>query len=278
MDRFRPPRARSTANQGGQLQGEFAGDSYDECVDEQPSLTEQRVLLVPGTLMSAKSYDAVRAHADLRADGLDADGVEWMLDVPHCDIPRAADCVAERIRSGTGPAILVGHSTGGTIAAVTALNHPELVSGLVLINSGPNMIGHGAVDQILQTLRESPTDEVWERFALKNVAPGAPRRWIDDMIEFSRRAGAATAASILRSQAQLDLLASGQSSDLVVEVLHGRLDEKRTPADAEEWEHVFPKAAVTVIDDCGHSPHLEAPSQVVAAVRRVVGTLQRTGV
>ena len=81
-------------------------------------------------------------------------------------------------------------------------------------------------------------------------AVGGRRSRGDDMIEFSRRAGAATAASILRSQAQLDLLASGKSSDLVVEVLHGRLDEKRTPANAEEWEHVFPKAAVTVIDDC----------------------------
>lgn len=238
------------------------------------SMGERRVLLVPGTLMSVSSYDAVRTHADLRAAEINVDGIEWMIDVPKCDITRAADCVAERIREAGGPAVLVGHSTGGTIAAVTALDHPDLVSGLVLINSGPNMVGHGAVNQILEALRDHPTDEVWELFAEKNVAPGSPRRWIVDMIEFSKRAGADTAASILSSQAGLDLMAGGRSSDLAVEVVHGRLDEKRTPASAEEWLHVFPNAAITVIDGCGHSPHLEAPSEVAAAVCRVFETLE----
>lgn len=237
-------------------------------------MDERQVLLVPGTLMSVSSYDAVRSHPDLRTAGIVTDGIEWMLEAPKCDITRAADHVAERIREAGGPVVLVGHSTGGTIAAVTALGHPDLVSGLVLINSGPNMVGHGAVDQILEALRDNPTDGVWELFAHKNVAPGSPRRWIADMIEFSRRAGADTAASILSSQAELNLLAGGRSSDLAVEVVHGRLDEKRTPANAEEWLHIFPNAAITLIDGCGHSPHLEAPSEVVAAVRRVFGTLE----
>lgn len=236
-------------------------------------MTEVRARLLPGTLMSARSYDAVKAHV-----GFEAEGVEWMVDAPLCDIPQAASLVAETIAMCGAPAILVGHSTGGAIAAFTALNYSDLVSGLVLINSGPNMVGHGAVTQILETLNASPTDEVWERFAMQNVPPGSPRCWIDDMVSFSKRAGGATAASVLHSQAQLDLLTTGWTSDLPVEVLHGKKDTKRTPANADEWRLVFPNAKVTLLDDCGHSPPLEAPHGVASAIRRVASTIHQARV
>ncbi|CAM3139544.1 Putative aminoacrylate hydrolase RutD [Arthrobacter ulcerisalmonis] len=46
--------------------------------------------------------------------------------------------VASLARSITEPAVLVGHSLGGTVAMATARAHPELVAGMALLCSNPN--------------------------------------------------------------------------------------------------------------------------------------------
>ena len=60
--------------------------------------------------------------------------------------PGMARAVADEIDLRLGSAanlILVGHSMGGKVAMLTALNHPELVSALVVIDIAP-----GASDQV----------------------------------------------------------------------------------------------------------------------------------
>ena len=48
-----------------------------------------------------------------------------------------ADDVASAMRTfGIGPSIVVGHSMGAYVATVLAVNHPELVAGLVLLDGG----------------------------------------------------------------------------------------------------------------------------------------------
>lgn len=233
-------------------------------------MNKRTVLFVPGTLMSATSFDAVQRCPTLQGSNVVYENVEWMRDVPMCDIPKAAEHLAARIRRVKSPAVLVGHSTGGCIAAFTAIHYPELVSGLVLLNSGPNMTGHGAVEQILTVLEGTQSPETWEMLASKNVSEGSPRRWIDEMIEFSETIGPRSASTILQSQAEIDLLSHCNSSTVGVEILHGILDEKRSPDDAERWLAVFPRASIRYIDDCGHSPQLEAPSAVANAISNLV--------
>lgn len=80
--------------------------------------------------------------------------------------------VLSQVHVGT-PTILIGHSTGGTIAALAALARPDLVAGLVLINSGPNMAGHGAVQGMLGRLAGPTDDAMWEEFVRQNVPDGS---------------------------------------------------------------------------------------------------------
>ena len=49
-----------------------------------------------------------------------------------------ADQVAATLRdAGPGPVVLVGHSLGGKVAMLVALRHPQLVSGLVVVDIAP---------------------------------------------------------------------------------------------------------------------------------------------
>jgi len=65
---------------------------------------------------------------------------------PRFSYPDMARAVADEIDLRLGSAaelILVGHSMGGKVAMLTALNHPELVSGLVVVDIAP-----GPSDQV----------------------------------------------------------------------------------------------------------------------------------
>lgn len=48
------------------------------------------------------------------------------------------------------PAVVIGHSTGGALAQELALAHPDVVAGLVLVDTGPDMHEHGDAGAILR--------------------------------------------------------------------------------------------------------------------------------
>lgn len=222
------------------------------------------VVFIPGTLMPPSCFDAVATP-----DGATATLLDWMDAVRPCGLDATVAHVIAQLNTGS-PTILVGHSTGGAIAALTALSRPDLVAGLVLINSGPNMVGHGAVEGMLERLTGPMDDALWDGFARKNVPPGSPEGWIHTMVEYGRRIGGAQTAAILADQAATDLLECEALEDLPVEVLHGALDAKRSVDDARAWSTVFPAARLTVLEGCGHTPPLERPDVVAAAIQRLV--------
>lgn len=213
--------------------------------------------------MPPSCFDAVALPGGATSQTLD-----WMQAVRPCRLEAVVALVLSQVHVGT-PTILIGHSTGGTIAALAALARPDLVAGLVLINSGPNMAGHGAVQGMLGRLAGPTDDAMWEEFVRQNVPDGSPAEWIDAMVDYSRRIGGEQAAAILADQAAADVLEALPLAGLPVEVLHGELDAKRTVQDAEAWARVFPESRLEVLGDCGHTPPLAQPEPVACALGRL---------
>src|SRR3979490_959475 len=84
--------------------------------------------------------------------------------------PYAADKLADDVRGlirelGAESALLVGHDWGGSIAWITAMNHPEVVDRLAILNAAhPRALQKG-----LRNPRQLP--RVWYFFSLHLPAP-----------------------------------------------------------------------------------------------------------
>ncbi len=86
---------------------------------------------------------AAEGHASVLFDLPDHGKSSWTTEFSY---PGMAQAVADELDLRLGSAasvILVGHSMGGKVAMLTALNHPDLVAALVVIDIAP-----GASDQV----------------------------------------------------------------------------------------------------------------------------------
>jgi pimeloyl-ACP methyl ester carboxylesterase len=75
------------------------------------------------------------------------DPVSWLTEPGPWDIPSIAERVADHVsRRWHHPVLVCGHATGGAIVLQLAISHPAAVAGLVLVDTGAHMRGHGDVD------------------------------------------------------------------------------------------------------------------------------------
>ena len=219
------------------------------------------VAAVPGTFCSPLIFDRLRPliGAELRA-------FSWMTDAPVWTVDAVAAWVAERIAAEhDGPVLLLGHSTGGAIALRLALTRPELVRGLMLVNTGPNMRRHGdVVDTIARMEREGTANVVPAILDRSfHIALAAEDR--GRLLDYGLAASPQAALDILRSQHAADLEPELPALRMPVSVVHGRFDRVRTVAEAEAMAAAVPDGRLLIVD-AGHSPMYEVPEAVAEAL------------
>ena len=187
-----------------------------------------------------------------------------------------------------GPVVLMGHSLGGLVAALTAVSSPERVAGLVLVapalpTGRPGLVhprvlvnfvvcsvpGLGERFMAVRRSRTTADDRVRRVLAATCVdASRVPDDIVDDHV--------ALAASMDRAAAERAYLASTRSLaqimvrpgpildgldalDLPVLVLHGARDRLVPVSAARRMAGGRPDWVLEVARDIGHVPMLEAP-------------------
>jgi pimeloyl-ACP methyl ester carboxylesterase len=99
-----------------------------------------RVLLVPGGASTVHGYFPLASslEPDLAVIEVDPPGIGETADGSPLRLAGYAQASADGVRQGgTDPVLAVGHSLGGLIALRLAVDHPELVAGLVLLDPTP---------------------------------------------------------------------------------------------------------------------------------------------
>jgi pimeloyl-ACP methyl ester carboxylesterase len=208
------------------------------------------------------------------------------------DMTFYAGVIADLIRHlKIEPVTLVGHSMGGQIAMVTALGHPDLVSGLVLVAPAgfetfhkgqkqwfrevftPDMVRLTPVEAIRNNYATNfyrfPRDAEFminDRIAIRSAADF---RWYCDIIPKNVRGMVDQPVhELLPEISQPVLTIFGQNDNLIP---NRYLNGGTTEAIAHEGSRRIPNSLLVMIPKAGHFVQFEKSDQVNKAIRGFLG-------
>ena len=211
---------------------------------------------------------------------------EWPDESPYAPTAYAMLAVDLLLALGEEEAILVGHSMGGTVAALAALSYPNRVRALILID--PVINNNVSVPEVLRPLLATPqmrrlgplamrSSRRWEE-RLNERAWHDPTKITAEMHEAHRRLFAVhdwdralwefvAAAKPLHLERRLGALT------MPVLVITGDDDCVVPTRETIRLANALPNARLVVISECGHAPQEECPELVLEAVSGFLASL-----
>ena len=197
----------------------------------------------------------------------------------------AADLVALADALGWDRFVLVGHSFGGALAQLVALDSPHRLDGLVLASTfhgpvtavDPDLVALGAaivrqagIEGLAQALAARRAADPLGQGALEQLGAAgeaelrerqllacSPDMWLAVMPQF---------------HTQADRLERLATLAVPTQVIVGEHDTVMF-ADSERLAATIPRARLTVIPGAGHSPHSDNPEAWAEALTGFLGTL-----
>jgi pimeloyl-ACP methyl ester carboxylesterase len=194
------------------------------------------------------------------------------------DFAQASDIVA-LIELLGAPAVVVGNSMGAASGVIAAAQHPELVSGLVLVGPFVREPQASAAARVVMKIAMLPmwAAPVWKSYLPKLYAGRKPA----DQAEFATKANAAMRrpghAAAFSKTTNTTHDPSEKSLPLVTAptlVVMGELDpDFPSPATEASWIAERLPATVVMVPEAGHYPQSQRPDIVNPAVISFLSTV-----
>jgi pimeloyl-ACP methyl ester carboxylesterase len=226
------------------------------------------LLLIHGTAASLRSWDPMvtllaGSHRVIRIDLLGCGQSARPDDASYAVPDQARRAGAALDRLVVGPAVVVGHSSGGAVAVALAEQRPDLVTAVALINTGPRMAAYIANDVAIGPARlPDLTDEQLRQLMSQAFGLGykIPQAFVDEARDMSLRVYAATSQAV---RAYLEEQSLPQRLSVLGKpllVIFGQDDLRWRSSSAAEYGAV-PGAIVEMLPGVGHSPNIEDPQR-----------------
>ena len=189
----------------------------------------------------------------------------------------ARDVAAVIGHAGGGPAVIAGHAFGNWVARMTAVDHPQLVRGVIIVAAAAKAYpsGFAGAKELSEAVRKAgdaslPDAERLKYLRLAFFAPGHDasawlKGWYPDVNESQFAAGRATR--------QEEWWGAGRAPLLD---LQAALDPFKPRETMNELREEFgERVTIAVIPDASHALIPEQPAAVVAAIVGWMRTLPR---
>jgi pimeloyl-ACP methyl ester carboxylesterase len=222
------------------------------------------LLLIHGTAASARSWDPLvplltDAHRVIR---IDLPGCGRSTVPKNYAVPAQAHLVGMALdRLGVEHTTVAGHSSGGVFATALAAQRPDLVTAVVLINTGPHMDAYIAKEIPLRTASWETLTDAEIRLAMSDGFREGfeiPQDFVHQFRDISFAAFGATSQAIRAYLTEQPLPARLAPLAKPLLVLFGDEDRRWRPSSAADY-HAVPNATITMLPGAGHSPNLEDP-------------------
>ena len=187
---------------------------------------------------------------------------------------------------GIERAVLVGNSAGGNVAAQTALDYPDRVQGLMLVDA--SIYGHGSAEEMVEAGLSLPVFQnvgpLIARFATLVGTRFADGAW-HEPAKLSPEMRAKYQSQLQADHWDYGFWEAGRVG--LPDDLSRRLAELNLPVLVITGDNDFvvptensirlaaelPDARLAILSNCGHVPNEECPSQFLAAVSGYMGDL-----
>lgn len=227
-------------------------------------------MLLHSLALDRSIWEGFLQHAGDRFDVLvpDLPGHGTSSAVPVTSIEAMGSEVANLVRKlRLEPAIFVGLSLGGCVAQAIAIDHPEMVRGLGLVDT-TSWYGETAASDWNGRAQKAMND------GLDSLATFQLARWFtpefleqqpeaaDRVLKIFRSMGLDSYVATCRAMGAMDLRGGIASITVPTTVLVGA-DDPATPVKmAEELGRRIPGASVHVMENCSHLSAVERPEVV----------------
>jgi len=180
-----------------------------------------------------------------------------------------AKAVADYIAQNIGkPCLLVGHSMGGAISQMMALEHSSLTAGLVLVATGPKLL---VAPEFLAMLPDRFQESI-AFFRPAAFGPDTPELLVQMGVEVMAKCKPITAYWDFTSCDQFDVIQRLPEIKAPTIVLTGELDVL-TPVRLGSKLKAIPGSEMRIINDMGHMLPIENPTAVSSAIVEAFGKL-----
>jgi pimeloyl-ACP methyl ester carboxylesterase len=170
---------------------------------------------------------------------------------------------------GLGRPVLAGHSMGGVVCQLAALEFPDRVDGIVLVCTGASMRNHELGRRLLDEMKSGAMTEATIRSVSSHwFHRSPPPGFFDEYVALAKTASWQAMIDVQESMIATDLEPRLSEIRCPALIVYGAHDTGRTRDHAETLLRGIRASRLAVMKDSGHSPMLETPDAFDAGLHQ----------